>query len=183
MQQSLARVALQVDADLRIVFHVLDDAVEELTEVLGAGEAEFEDRDVLGQFRRDVHLGGDDDDRLVRVTHMMRDIAQFADHRQVAAFSRRERMKILEQIDRRFDLIDHGIECRDRIGRAVAASFGSSRLGAGSDQPLRDRPHEQFLVARLRDLPQAAFDSLLLPTDHVHDRIACANEYIKFLLR
>ena len=84
VDQLLAALGVEVDADPRLVLHVVDDPVEQPVEVVDRRRAELDHGDVLGELDRNLHDRRDQHDRLVRVAQGVGDVAQSADIPQVA---------------------------------------------------------------------------------------------------
>ena len=58
----------------------------------------------------------------------MGDIAQATNHGEVAAFVVGEAVKVFEQVDGGLELVDDGIERRQRVARVAAAGLGMLSL-------------------------------------------------------
>ncbi|MEJ7639631.1 MAG: hypothetical protein WKF75_17075 [Singulisphaera sp.] len=91
VDQPLAPLGVEVDGDPGLVLDVLDDPIEQAVEVRDRGGAELEDRDVLGQLHRDLHHRRDQDDRLVRVSQGVGDVAEPPDVAQLPEQTRMSR--------------------------------------------------------------------------------------------
>ena len=134
-QQPFAPFAVQADLDLGLFLHVFDDPVQQSAEIDQLGKpnsttvTSFEARGPSAS-RRDDH------DRLVRVAQATRHVAQSANHGQVRPVLVHEVMKVLEQKDRRLDVVQHRVERRQGIGRAAGPPLAALRFGSVLGQPL-----------------------------------------------
>ena len=102
---------------------------------------------------------------------MKRHILQPSNDCEIRAVFFGERMKILEQIDRRFDVLQHRIERGKRIGGGSRAGFGPLRFRTMTDDSLCAGPDIKLLVPRRRNIRQQFFDPLFLPTHDINDRV------------
>jgi hypothetical protein len=150
------------------------DAIQQPAEVLFGGKWEIDDVDFLVEFRRDLEHRAHQQNGLVAVLEMERDVLQFPHHREVVPGE--EGMEIFEQEDGGFDLFDHLVQRDQRILGGCAPIFLGLDRSAGRDDSGAVSPLVDFLLSFGGDLEDDALNPGFLPGGDVENRVACPNQ-------
>src|SRR5436190_690804 len=92
-------------------------------------------------------------------------------------------MKVLEQENCGFHVVEHGVQRSEWVRCAAGAPFRALRLRAVLDESLRQSPHEQLFLSPLGDFLQVLLGPLFFPAHKVNDGIAGSNQYLQLFSR
>src|SRR2546425_12105392 len=101
---------------------------------------------------------------------MKRDVLEPADDREIVA--RQEGMKVLEQKNRRLDLLDHQVQGSARIFGGGVAAFLRLDGSADGHEAGSAGPLENFFLPLAGDLDQQALDAQFLAGYDVKDGVS-----------
>ena len=137
LDQPFAAGVVERDLDLLQREQIGDDLVQQRRQVVLRRQRIIEDGDLLLQLDGDLECRRDEDDRLEAVLQVQRHVAQLADGRGVGGLVAlgEEGVEILEDENRRLDLLDDLVERGDGILGGGVAGFLALQVGAGRDQP------------------------------------------------
>lgn len=125
-------------------------------------------------------MGGNEDHRFVAILQVQGDVLEFADNGEIVLGQ--ERVEILEDENSRFNLVDHLIQCGQRIFCGRVAMFLGLKRGAGGKQPRAVRPFEDFFLAFGCNGYDQVLDPRLLGSHDIQDRVTGPDQGLKFLL-
>ena len=178
LQQPITTRRVQIDIHLLDGAHILQNSIQQRAQVFLGGQRETQDGNFLVQFRGNLQQRRHQDDRLETVLQVQRDVLELTDDGEIGL--RQERMKILEEENRRFHLLQHLIQGGQRVFGGTRAPLLTLDVRARRYDARGVRPLEGLLAPAGGDVHHHGDHAQLFAGLDVNQRIPSSDEHLEF---
>ena len=178
LQQPIPACRIEVDGHFLDGAHVIEDTIQQRTQVFLGGQRKTQDGDLLVQLRGNLQQWRHQDHRLEAVLQVQGDILELANDGEIGL--RQERVEILEKEDRRLHLLQHLIERGERVFGGPGAALLALDIGAGRHDARGIGPLEGLLAPAGGDVQNHREHAQFLAGLDVDQRVAGSDEHLEF---